>query len=400
MLRRHFFLVGAIVILGLMVVAGGWKLTLGKKEGPGGPGGGAMAAQKGPGGQGGRPGGGRGGMGGPTPVSLVGAQSKVFTDAIDVIGVAKGRKSVTLSAAATQLVEEVHFSDGQFVPKGAVLVELKSTEQTAGLAQAQARLVQAQRDFDRWKQLAAQGFASKTALDQREATYLAAKADVDAARAREADRTIRAPFAGVVGLSDITAGALINPGAAVVTLDDVSAVRVDFEIPDRYLASVREGQPIVARVDAYPGETINGKIQKLDTRIDERTRAITARAEFPNPSGKLKPGMMMRIAIARGQRQVVAVPEAAVSVQGDAAFVYVLKRQGEQSMTEQRPVLTGARQDGLVEIRDGLQSGEQIVADGLNKIQPGQPVRVLAAQERREADASPQPGARDARPGA
>jgi membrane fusion protein (multidrug efflux system) len=393
LLRRHFFLVGAIVILGLMVLAGGWKLTLGKTEGPGGPGGGAMAAQKG-GGGGGRPGGG-GGMGGPSPVNVVGAQAKTFVDAIDVIGVAKGRQSVTLTAAATQLVEKVRFSDGQSVPKGAVLVELKATEQSAGIAQAQARLVQAQRDYDRWKQLATQGFASKTALDQREATYLAAKADVDAARAREGDRMIRAPFAGVVGLSDIAPGALVNPGAPIVTLDDVSSVRVDFEVPDRYLASIREGQPITARVDAYPGETIQGRIQKLDTRIDERTRAITARAEFPNPSGKLKPGMMLRVSIAQGQRQVVAAPESAVSVQGDAAFVYVLTKRGEQSMTEQRPVITGVRQDGFVEIRDGLRAGEQIVADGLNKIQPGQPVRILVAQK-----PGAEPEARAARPGA
>lgn len=394
MLRRHFFLVGAIVILGLMVVAGGWKLTLGKKEGPGGPGGGgAMAAQKGGGGPGGG-GGGRGGMGGPAPVNVVGAQNKTFVDAIDVIGVAKGRQSVTLTAAATQLVEKVRFSDGQSVPKGAVLVELKATEQSAGIAQAQARMVQAQRDLDRWKQLAAQGYASKTALDQREATYLAAKADVDAARAREGDRMIRAPFAGVVGLSDIAPGALVNPGAAIVTLDDISSVRVDFEVPDRYLASIREGQPITARIDAYPGQVIQGRIQKLDTRIDERTRAITARAEFPNPDRKLKPGMMLRVAIAQGQRQVVAAPESAVSVQGDSAFVFVVSRQGDQARTEQRPVLTGIRQDGFVEIRDGLRPGEQIIADGLNKIQPGQPVRILTSQKGAEH------GARAARPDA
>ena len=234
-----------------MVVAGGWKLTLGKKQGPGGPPGAAMAAQKG----GGAPKGG-GGMGGPAPVNLIAAQSKTFTDAIDVIGVAKGRQSVTLTAATTQLVERVRFTDGQSVAKGQVLVELKSTEQSAGSAQAQARLVQAQRDYDRWKQLAAQGYASKTALDQREATYLAAKADVDAARARESDRMVRAPFSGVMGLSDIAPGMLINPGVPIVTLDDISAVRVDFEVPDRYLASVRQGQPLVARIDAYPGETI------------------------------------------------------------------------------------------------------------------------------------------------
>lgn len=378
-----------------MVVAGGWKLTLGKKQGPGGPPGAAMAAQKG----GGAPKGG-GGMGGPAPVNLVAAQSKTFTDVIDVIGVAKGRQSVTLTAATTQLVERVRFTDGQAVAKGQVLVELKSTEQSAGSAQAQARLVQAQRDYDRWKQLAAQGYASKTALDQREATYLAAKADVDAARARESDRMVRAPFAGVMGLSDIAPGMLINPGVPIVTLDDISAVRVDFEVPDRYLASIREGQPLVAHIDAYPGEKIEGRIQKLDTRIDERTRAFTARAEFPNPGGKLKPGMMLRIGIARGQRPVVAAPEAAVSVQGDTAFVYVVKNDGEHSVAERRPVLTGVRQDGLVEIREGLQAGEQIVADGLNKIQPGQPVRVQAPAGAREAAADPQPGARSPRPGA
>lgn len=396
MIRRHFFLVGALVILGLMVAAGAWKLTLGKKQGPGG--GPAMAQGGPPGGQGG-PGGGRGPGGGATPVSLVAAEQKTFTDTIDVIGLAKGRQSVTLTAAATQLVDKVRFNDGQYVPKGAVLVELKATEQNAALVQAQAKLVQAKRDYDRWRSLSDQGFASKSALDQREATYLAAKADVDAARAREGDRTIRAPFAGVVGLTDIAPGALINPGAPIVTLDDVSAMRVDFEVPDRYLASVREGQPIVASIDAYPGEKIAGKIQKLDTRIDERTRAITARAEFPNADRRLKPGMMLRIGIARGQRQVVAAPEASVSVQGASNFVFVLSQRDGKTVAEQRPVVTGARQDGMVEIKDGLNAGERIVADGLNKIQPGQAVAPLAAGAR-EAMVAPQPGARAARPGA
>lgn len=393
MLRRHFFLIGALAVLVLMIVAGGMKVVFGKKEGPGGgPPGAAMAAQKGgqgkagPAGKGGGPGGGFG----PAQVTVATVQPRVFVDAIDVIGVAKGRQSVTLTAATTQLVQRVRFSDGQSVPRGAVLVELKDTEQDAGIAQARARLVQAQRDYDRWKTLAAQGFASKTALDQREATYLAAKADVDAAVSRQNDRMIRAPFAGVVGLTDIAPGALVNPGTAIVTLDDVSAVRVDFEIPDRYLASLRQGQPIYARTDAYPGETYQGRIATLDTRIDERTRSITARAEFPNPGGRLKPGMMLRVAIARGQRQVAAAPEAAVSVQGDSAFVYVLARQGQRTVAEQRPILTGVRQDGFVEIREGVAPGERIVADGLNKIQPGQAVRPAGP---RQAGAGPQGGA-------
>ena len=227
---------------------------------------------------------------------------------------------------------------------------------------------------------------------QYRAAYLSAQADVKAAQARQSDRMIRAPFAGVVGLSDVAPGALVNPGAPIVTLDDLSAVRVDFQVPERYLAQLREGQPITAQVDAYPGETISGRIARLDTRVDERTRAITARAEFPNPDRRLKPGMMMRVGITRGVRQALAAPESAVSVQGDSAFVYVLHPQGQRTMTEQRPVVTGLRQSGFVEITDGLQPGERIVADGLNKIQPGQPVR-LAGQQPPGQGGEARPGA-------
>lgn len=385
LVRRHFFLVAALAVLAIMVVVGGLKvLGRDKSEGPGGaggPGGGGAQMAQTRGGPGGPGGGGRGGPGGrggggPTQVSVVTVQPRTFDDTIEVLGVAKGRQSVTLTAAATQLVERVRFQDGQHVPRGAVLVELKSTEQDAGVAQAQARVVQAQRAYERYRTLGQQGWASKAAIDQYEATYRAAQADLAAARAREADRVIRAPFAGRVGLSDVAPGALVNPGAPIVTLDDVSAVRVDFQVPERYLGQLREGQPLLAVADAFPGETITGRIAKLDTRVDERTRAITARAEFPNPGGRLKPGMMMRVGVSRGQRTGAAAPESAISVQGDAAFVYVLRQNGDRTMAEQRPVLTGVRQQGFVEIRDGVRPGERIVADGLHKLQPGQPVRI------------------------
>ncbi|MFC3077546.1 efflux RND transporter periplasmic adaptor subunit [Phenylobacterium terrae] len=380
MLRRHFFLVGAVAVLAVMILVAGFKLATaqggGGQGGPGGPGGPGMAQGKGPGGGG--PGGG-GGFGGAATVAVVQAQPHNFVDALEVIGVAKGRQSVTLTAAATQLVERVHFSDGQQVPRGAVLVQLKSAEQDAGVAQAQARLVEARRAYERWRQLGEKGFASKASIEQYEAAYRTAEADVAAARAREQDRVIRAPFSGVVGLTDIAPGALVNPGAPIVTLDDLSAVRVDFEIPERYLASLREGQSISATADAYPGETINGVIKQLDTRVDERTRAITARAEFPNAGGRLKPGMMMRVAIARGSRTGLAVPEAAVSMQGNSTFVFVISQQGGRTVAEQRPIVAGVRQNGFVEVRDGLSAGERIVGDGLNRIQPGQAVQIAGA---------------------
>ena len=379
LIRRHFFLVAALVLLVIMAVAGGLKLLGGKPDGqgPAGPGASAQGASGAgrPGGPGG-PGGRRGGPGGPTQVTVALIQPRVFEDTIEVLGVAKGRQSVTLTAAATQLVERVRFRDGQSVARGSVLVELRDTEQDAGTAQAEARLVQAQRAYDRYRTLGEKGFASKAAIDQFEATWRAAQADVAAARARQSDRLIRAPFAGVVGLSDVAPGALVNPGAPIVTLDDVSSIRVDFQTPERYLAQLRPGQTLLATADAYPGQTIPGRIAQIDTRVDERTRAITARAEFPNVGGRLKPGMLMRVGISRGQRQSLSAPESAVSVQGDAAFVYVLRQMGERTVVEQRPILTGSRQQGFVEIREGVTAGERVVADGLNKIQPGQPVRV------------------------
>lgn len=378
MLRRHFFLAGAVLVLILMIVAGGAKILFGKKADPaGGPPGASASKAGGPGGGaggGGRRGGGPGG--GPTQVSVIVVAPRTFTDTIDVLGVAKGRQSVTLTAATTQLVDKVRFTPGQSVAKGAVLVELKASEQDAGLVQSQAKALQAEREYQRWKTLADKGFASKSAVDLYEANWLSAKADVAAAQARQGDRVIRAPFAGVVGLSDIAPGALINPGAAIVTLDAIDTIRVDFQIPDRDLASVHEGQMITASVDAYPGVKIAGRIAKLDTRIDEKTRALTARAEFPNPGHKLKPGMMLRVGIAEGLRQAPSAPESALSVLSDNAFVYVISNQGGKLVAEQRPVVTGVRQDGFVEIKDGVTLGEKLVADGLNKLQPGQPVRI------------------------
>ncbi|MGH6910762.1 MAG: efflux RND transporter periplasmic adaptor subunit, partial [Phenylobacterium sp.] len=337
----------------------------------GGPGGGAGNAA------GGRRGGPGGFGGGPSQVSLAMVTSRTFSDEIEVLGVAKGRQSVTLTAATTQLVDRVHFADGQSVPRGAILVELKNTEQDASLAQAQAALIEADRAYQRYKTLGQQGWASKAQIDQYEAAYKSAQANVSVAKARQNDRMIRAPFAGVVGLSDVTPGALVNPGAPIVTLDDLSTVRVDFQVPERYLSQVHEGQPITAKVDAYAGEIIKGRIAKLDTRIDERTRAITARAEFPNPQNRLKPGMMVRVGVARGVRQSLSAPESSVSVQGESAFVYLLHPVGQRTVVEQRPVITGVRQDGFVEITDGVKAGDKIVADGLNKLQPGQPVRVV-----------------------
>lgn len=354
MIRRHFFLIAAATFLALMLVGGGIKLATAETKGKGGPGGAGRASA----------------------VSQAVVAERPFADNIQALGVAKGRESVTITSNTSELVTAVRFRDGQRVARGQVLVELKAGEEDAGLIEAQARQAQAERDYARWKTLADQGIAPRATAEQYRSALDTARAGVEAARARKLDRVIRAPFSGVVGLTDVAPGALISPGAPIVTLDDLSTVRVDFAVPDRYVPVLTEGSAIVARADAWPAEAFTGRIARLDSRIDATTRAITARAEFANPGGRIKPGMLMRVSIAHGARQGLAVPEAAVQFEGDQAFVFVITPRAEGFSARKRAVQTGATEGGFVEITGGLRAGEKVVADGLNRIQDGQPVKV------------------------
>ncbi len=351
MIRRHFFLVVALSAVVLMLVVGGFKLAFADKEAKGAGGGGRATA-----------------------VSQAVVGEKPFTDRIEVLGAAKGRQSVTITSNTPELITSVHFSDGQAVTRGQVLVTLKADQEDAGISEAKARLAQAQRDYTRWKTLADKGIAPRATAEQYLSALEVAKASVGTAQAQKLDRVLRAPFSGRVGISDVAPGMLIAAGTPIVSLDDASVIRVDFSVPDRYLSTLRVGLPIAARPDALPGETFQGKIAQIDTRIDPATRAIKARAEFPNPGGRLKPGMLVKVAIDQGVRNAPAVPEAAVQFEGNQASVYRIAKGPKGLVARRTDVDTGITQGGFVEIRSGLKAGEKIVADGLNRVQDGAPI--------------------------
>jgi membrane fusion protein (multidrug efflux system) len=358
-IKRHFFLAAAAVLLGLMVVAVVLRVAFaGDEKAGGGPGG---------------PGGGRG-----QTVSEVVISTRSFTDEIRVLGVARGRRSVNITSSTTELITRVLFTDGQRVSAGTPLVELQAREEDAGIIEARAQVAQAQRQFDRYKTLADRGIAPRVTAEDAETALATAQASLTAAQARRGDRLIRAPFAGVLGLSSVTAGTLVNPGGIITTLDDIDVVRVDFPVPERYLGVLRAGTPIRATIDAYGDEVFGGRIALIDTRINEQTRAVTARAEIPNPGARIRPGMAVQVAVEQGQRTAPAAPEAAVQYEGEGAFVYRIAR-GDRGSTAQRvEVETGSVEGGFVEIVSGLNAGDSIVGSGLNRIQPGAPVRVAS----------------------
>ncbi|CAN5147824.1 efflux RND transporter periplasmic adaptor subunit [soil metagenome] len=369
MIKRHFFLVAAGALLALMIVAALLHVAFAKDPAAGAPGGAGVGA-----------GGGRGGGHGQQVAQAVVA-ARSCSDTIRVIGVARGQRSVNITSSATELITAVLFRDGQRVAAGSPLVQLQAREEDAGIIEARAQVAQAQREYDRYRVLAERGVAPRVTAEQAETTLATARASLDAAQARSGDRVIRAPFAGTLGLTSVTAGTLINPGAVIATLDDTTVIRVDFPVPERYLSVLRTGLPIVATADAYGGETFNGRIALIDTRVNEQTRSVTARAEFPNPGGRIRHGMMMRVAIVQGERQSTAVPEGAIQYEGQGAFVYRIvppqSGAGQKGSTAQRvEVGTGAVEGGFVEVVSGLEVGDKIVGSGLNRIQPNAPVSV------------------------
>jgi len=350
LIRRHFFLVVALAAVVLMLVVGGFKLAFADKETKGGGGGRA------------------------TNVSQMAVGERSFTDRIEVLGAAKGRQSVTITSNTPELITAVHFRDGQAVSRGQLLVTLKADQEDAGVSEAKARLAQAERDYARWKTLADKGIAPRATAEQYLSALEVAKASVGTAQAQKLDRVLRAPFSGRVGISDVAPGMLIAAGTPIVSLDDASVIRVDFSVPDRYLQTLRIGLPISARPDALADQTFQGRIAQIDTRIDPATRAIKARAEFPNADGRLKPGMLVKVAIDQGQRTAVAVPESAVQFEGNQASVYRIEKGPKGMIARRTDVDTGITEAGFVEIRAGLKKGDKIIADGLNRIQDGAPV--------------------------
>ena len=372
MIRKHLFLIVAVVILGVMALAGGVRmLATGGK-------GGASAAAGGPGGGARGPGGARGGQATAVNVAVVG--TRPFIERIEVLGVAKARQSVTLTASTTELVTRIHFQSGDYVRQGQVLADLNARQQNADIISAQSALDLAKSNWDRWQALADRGVAPKATAEQYKSVYEQAKATLQAREAGVADRTIRAPFSGVVGLTDAAPGMLINPGATIATLDDLSVIRVDFPVAERYLSVLREGLPLTATADAYPNIPFQGRIAKLDTRIDPGTRSLVARAEFPNADKKLRPGMLLHVSLDQGGRTSPAAPESAVVFEGDGAFVYaVVPDKAKGAIAVRRNITAGARGAGWVEVVSGLNPGDRIVSEGVNRVRVNEAVRPAGA---------------------
>jgi membrane fusion protein (multidrug efflux system) len=312
-------------------------------------------------------------------VTTAPVRAQAWSDRIDALGTARARESVTVTAKVSETVERVHFESGDEVAAGAPLVTLSGRQQQALLDAAQAAAAEAEQLYRRQEQLAAQKLIAHSVLDTQRATRDSTRARVAQVRADLGDRVIRAPFAGRLGIRQVSPGTLVQPGTAIANLDDISRVYVDFPVPEAQLANLEPGQLLQAASAAYPKRVFEGTVATIDSRIDDVTRAVTVRGEFPNPDRALRPGMLLQVQLARGERQALVVPEIAIVQVAQTSSVYRVKPDGS---VEQVDVQLGGRNAGRVEITRGLRAGDRIVIDGTGKLRPGAKIVEGRAQER------------------
>ena len=306
-------------------------------------------------------------------VVVVEARESPFVDRVEALGTTRARETVDLTSSVTEKVVEVRFEDGQEVGAGDVLVALDSAEEAADLVAAQAILEERRLAYERSLQLEQRKFAATAQLDQRRAALREAEAEIQAIQSRIDDRTVRAPFDGVVGLRNISVGALVEPGDMITTLDDIRVIKLDFTVPATYLPSLAPGLAIETRTAAFGDRTFRGTVSSVDSRVDPVTRSIVARALIDNPDGLLRPGLLMTVELLKTPRTSIVVPEEALVPRGQTNTVFVVDTAADNTVVARR-VEVGARRPGEVEIRDGLEVGDKVITHGTIRVRPGQKV--------------------------
>ena len=307
----------------------------------------------------------------PALVSVATVRNERVSQKLEALGNARANESVNVTSKTSNVVTAVMFRDGERVKRGQILVQLDDAQQRADVAAAEAAVAESERIYNRSRELMATEALSKSQFDQLEATLKANSARLRAANARLEDTVIRAPFSGRVGLRSVSVGTLISPGDVITTLDDTSVIKLDFSVPENFLASLREGLSVRATAPAFPGRSFSGKVASIDSRVDMNTRSVTVRALLANEDGALRPGMFLNVALANDERDALVIPEEALTPEAERQYVFVVA----DGKAQRREVRIGGRRPGSVEVLGGLDAGEQVIIEGTQKVRDGAPVR-------------------------
>nr|WP_242480316.1 efflux RND transporter periplasmic adaptor subunit [Rhodovibrio sodomensis] len=308
----------------------------------------------------------------PTRVEVATVAPTTLVRAATAVGTLVSNESVMIRPEIAGRVVEIGFEEGGRVEQGQMLFRLEDSVYQAELADARARLALAERNLARARELTRKGVGTERALDQTQAEYDTAVAAVELARARLAKMTIQAPFAGVIGLRQVSVGDYVTAGADMVNLEDIAPIKVDFQLAERFLGSLASGQTVRIVADAFPERTFVGEVYAINPQLDPNGRSIHVRARLPNERSALRPGQFVRVTLEFGnQANALMVPEEAIVPRGDARYLFKVV-DGKAVETK---VIVGQRRFGTVQVVSGLDAGDVVVTAGQMKLRDGAAVQ-------------------------
>lgn len=348
-------------------------------------------------------------------VTAFAARGERWSDSEEAVGTFVAVNGTDVTTEAGGVVKSIEFEAGQPVKAGTVLVRLNTEGELAALRSldAAAKLAVVQRD--RWRELGRDRLVSKAEVDQRAADAASTLAQVDAQRALVAQKVIRAPFDGLLGIRRINLGQYLNPGDPIVSLQSLDPIHLDFTLPEQRMGSVLPGTEVKATVDALPGQAFSGRVTAVEPGADASTRNFRVQATFDNADRNLRPGTFGRVGFdVGGARDVVVIPQTAVSFNPYGNAVYVIQEapadaqadaaakaaaaesgqpQGPRLVVKQRFIRTGATRGDLVAVLEGLEPGDRVVTSGLLRLR-NDAVVTINDKVQPTAEADPRPGNR------
>ncbi len=293
------------------------------------------------------------------------------------VGSLRAIQGVAVSAEVPGSIAQISFESGHRAEAGELLVQLDATAEEAELRSLQAQLDLARLDYDRARGLVQSTAVSQAQLDRAKSVMDSLVAQADEQRATIAKKTIRAPFAGELGIRQVSIGQYVSAGTEMVTLQQLNPIYADFTLPERYLQQLEVGQTVEIEAAAFPGEIFTGKITAISPKVEEHTRNVPVQATFDNAPARLRPGMFARVfVLVGGMDRVLTLPRTAISFYPYGDSVFVIEGQGEELVVSRRQVTTGRFRDGRVEIVAGLEAGDKVVSAGQLKLRTGQRVRI------------------------
>lgn len=316
----------------------------------------------------------------PTQVVAVAAKTEAVADKLSLIGTVAADEMVELKSETAGLVESIHFTEGQHMEKDQLLIELDQSKLQSAVVEAEANQALSQSNFKRNRELLDGNLISKQEFDQSKTRFEADTALVDLRKRQLKDTRITAPFSGTVGSREVSPGQVISQNTTLTWLVSLDPVKLEFNVPERFLSVCKTGQTIDVKVAAYPQNKFEGIVFFVAPFVEPQLRTTLVKATLANPEELLKPGMFATLDLTLTIRdKAIVIPEPAIfrTLDDKRAMIYVVDAENQAQL---RTVLVGERKSKKVEILEGLAEGEMVVVEGTQKIGPGSPVKFAPAE--------------------